>query len=82
MPCGLSSRVLDFLHSTLGSSKQKLSKKEEMEITSSFFLDFTHLFDTQREHKQGEWQVEEEGEAGSPLNREPNVGLSPRISGS
>jgi len=30
------------------------------------------------EHKQGEWQAEAEGEAGSPQSREPDVGLNPR----
>ena len=30
-----------------------------------------------REHKQAEQQTEGEGEAGSPLSREPNVGLGP-----
>ena len=39
-----------------------------------------YLFD--REHKQGERQAEREGEAGSPLSREPNVGLDPRTLGS
>jgi len=35
-----------------------------------------------REHKQGKQQAEGEGEAGSPLNREPDVGApsqDPRI---
>jgi len=41
---------------------------------------FKILFE--REHKQGEWQAEGEGEAGSPLNREPDVGLDPRTPGS
>ena len=34
------------------------------------------------ENKQGEWQAEGEGRAGSPLSREPNAGLDPRILGS
>ena len=33
----------------------------------------------EREHDQGE--AEGEGEADSPLSREPNVGLDPRILG-
>ena len=33
-----------------------------------------------REHKQGEWQAE--GEAGSPLSKEPDVGLNHRTLGS
>ena len=33
----------------------------------------------ERASKQGELQAEGEGEAGSPLRREPNVGLDPRI---
>ena len=32
----------------------------------------------EREHKQGDWQAEGEGETDSLLSREPNVGLSPR----
>ena len=35
----------------------------------------------EREHKQG-GGVEAEGEAGSPLSREPDVGLDPRTLGS
>ena len=34
----------------------------------------------EREHKQGEWQ--KEGEAGSPLSKEPDAGLDPRTLGS
>ena len=30
------------------------------------------------EHKEREQQAEGEGEAGSPLSREPDVGLNPR----
>jgi len=41
-----------------------------------FFKDFFNLCD--RAHKQGEWQAEGEGEAGSPLSREPVPGLDPR----
>jgi len=33
----------------------------------------------EREHKQGERQTE--GEAGSPLSREPDAGLDPRTLG-
>ena len=33
------------------------------------------MTEKEREHKQGEQQSEGEGEAGSPLSREPNVGL-------
>ena len=54
-----------------------------------FFLKYLiHLFERARErecvsaskrmHKQGEQQEEGEGEAGSPLSKEPNVGLDPR----
>jgi len=36
----------------------------------------------EREHKQGERQAEQtEGEAGSLLSKEPDVGLSPRTLG-
>jgi len=34
-----------------------------------FFKDFIYLFDREREHKQGEWQAEAEGEAASPQSR-------------
>ena len=34
------------------------------------------------EHKQEEQQAEGGGEAGSPLSREPNVGLDPKTLGS
>ena len=36
----------------------------------------------EREHKQGEWQAEGEGDAGSPLSREPDAGFDPRTLGS
>ena len=35
----------------------------------------------EREHKQQEWQGEEEGEAVSPPSQEPSVGLDPRTLG-
>jgi len=42
---------------------------------------------THRERKieraqAGEWQAEGEGEAGSPLSKEPDAGLNPRTLGS
>ena len=42
-----------------------------------FFLRFIYLFDREREkeHKQGRG-AEREGEAGSPLSREPYAGLN------
>ncbi|XP_064447848.1 bcl-2-like protein 13 isoform X12 [Mirounga angustirostris] len=40
----------------------------------------TRWLEREREHKQGEWQAE--GEAGSPLSKEPDVGLNPRTLGS
>jgi len=43
-----------------------------------FFLRF-YLFVRERAHKQGEQQAE--GEAGSPLSKEPDVGLNPRNPG-
>ena len=36
---------------------------------------------TEREYKQGEAQTKEEGEAGSPLSRKPDVELHPRTLG-
>jgi len=45
-----------------------------------FFKDFIYLFD--REHKRGKQQAEGEGEAGSPLGREPDAGLDPGTLGS
>lgn len=58
-------------------------------LSVSFFFFFflsIYLLDREREtvrkrgHKQGEWQAE--GAAGSPLSREPSVGLNPRSQGS
>jgi len=45
-----------------------------------FFLKIFCLFngEREREHKQAERQTEGEGEAGSPLSREPDAGLDPR----
>ena len=43
-----------------------------------FFKDFIYLFDRERgEHKQGAG-AKGEGEARSPLSREPDMGLDPR----
>ena len=47
-----------------------------LSLSFSLFQDFIYLFDTQREHKQEEQQGE--GEAGSPLSRDPNEGLDSR----
>ena len=47
-----------------------------------FKKDFIYLFDREREHKQRDQQREEEGGAGSPLSREPNMGLNSRPPGS
>ena len=47
-----------------------------------FFFKVLFIYLTQREPKQRERQAEGEGEAGSPLSREANVGLEPRIPGS
>ena len=47
-----------------------------------FFLKILCIYLMEKEHKQGEWQTEGEGEAGSLLSREPNVGLQLRILGS
>ena len=45
-----------------------------------FFLKilFFFIYLTERDHKQAERQAEGEGEAGSPLSREPDSGLDPR----
>ena len=47
-------------------------------FTLIFLKDFIYLFDTEKEHKQAEW----EGEAGSPLSRELDAGFHPRTLGS
>ena len=48
-----------------------------------FKILFIYLFVRESEHKQGEWQAEQaEGEAGSPLSKEPKAGLYPRTLGS
>ena len=39
--------------------------------------DFIYFREREREHKQGERQAEGDGEADSPLRREPNMGLDP-----
>jgi len=41
---------------------------------------FIYLTEREHEHKLGEWQTE--GEVGSPLGGEPDVGLDPRTLGS
>ena len=46
------------------------------------FFKILFIFLTESTHKQGEQQAAGEGEAGSPLNKEPNVGLSLRTLGS
>ena len=44
--------------------------KNSFFYNDSFFF-FKILFIRKREHKQGEWQAEGQGEAGSPLSKEP-----------
>ena len=61
-------KPLRFPHVTLSGLKLLLW------ITKDFFQDCIYLFDTQREHKQGQWLTEGEGEAGSLLSRGPNAG--------
>jgi len=50
------------------------------------FLNILFIYLTERErgreYKQGEWQTEGEGEAGSPLSRGPDSGLDPGTLGS
>ena len=46
------------------------------------FLKIIYLFIYQRQWAQAEWQAEAEGEAGSLLSKEPDVGLDPRTLGS
>ena len=57
----------------------------QLQATHSF-LRFYFIYLTGREraseHKQGEQQSEGEGEAGSPLSREPDMELDPRTPGS
>ena len=43
-----------------------------------FFKDFIYLFDRERSQVGREAGREREREAGSPLSREPDVGLNPR----
>ena len=47
-----------------------------------FKKDFIYLFVRESEHRQTEWQAEAEGEAGSLLRKEPDVGLDSRTPGS
>ena len=47
-----------------------------------FILIFKKNFIHLAEHKQGEQQAKGDGEAGSPLSREPDVGLDPSTLGS
>ena len=54
-----------------------MKHKEFYFIFLKIFFLFTYL--TQSEHKQGELQAEEEGEANFPLSREPNAGSIPRL---
>ena len=51
-------------------------------IDCTFLKKIIYLFMWQRDHKQGEWQAEVEGEADSLLNRKPDAGLNPRTLGS
>ena len=44
----------------------------------SFFKIFTYLFDTERQRAQAGVTAEGEAEVGSPLSKEPDVGLRPR----
>lgn len=47
----------------------------------SLFI-FIYSLSREREHKQGKQQAEGEGVAGSPLSREPDLGLDPSTPGS
>ena len=48
-----------------------------------FFFKILFIYLTERAQSGwGEWQAEGEGEAGSPLSREPDVGLNPSTLGS
>ena len=44
---------------------------------SFIFRDFIYLIETAHAHAQVEWQAEREGEADSPLGREPDPGSIP-----
>ena len=48
-------------------------------ICDFVFKDFIYLFERERAHKRGSGA---EGEADSPLSREPDAGLDPRTLGS
>ena len=52
------------------------------QILFYFFKDFIYLFDRQSLQLVREAAREREEEAGSPLSREPDVGLDPRTPGS
>ena len=47
-----------------------------------YFEAFIYLFVRESEHKQTERQAEAEGEADSPLSKEPDAGLDPWTLGS
>ena len=55
----------------------------EIKIVASLVTDFLKIILFIREHKNGEGQreKEEKHEAGSPLSREPDMGLDPRTLG-
>ena len=69
--------------------KQKTGFNFEMRIICDpinhfdhYFKDFIHLTEQESEGAQAGGAAEGEGEAGSSLSREPNVGLNPRTLGS
>ena len=58
--------------------QQHLTNRDHMSCISFYFLKILFIYLTDRDHKQAERQAEREGEAGSLLSREPDVGLDPR----
>ena len=63
----------------LTDSASQVPQKNKSGFQPALFFFLKILFKInkrEREHEQREWQAE--GEAGSPLSREPDVGLDPR----
>ena len=61
----------------MGSNRPRLARGL---FVLSFIKDFIYLTEREHEseHKQGDWEAEGEGGAGSSLSREPDAGLDPR----
>ena len=61
-------------------SKSLIQGFQSLSKGNNYFFKIVFVWQSKRwrRHKQGEWQAEGEGEAGSLLSREPDVGLDPR----